>query len=117
MAELTAEMILAANDQKDHLKKVDVPEWGGEVYIRAMTAGERDAHEIEWMQSKDRGVADFRSKLLVRVLSNSEGKRLFTDEQVKALRDKSAAVVNRLWGIAMKVNAMTEKDVEALAGE
>lgn len=117
MAILTADQILAANDLGNRLQTVSVPEWGGDVCIRVMTAGERDAHELEWMQNKDRGVSDFRSKLLVRVLADAEGKRLFTDQQIAALREKSAAVVNRLWMLAMKVNALTQEDVDSLAGE
>ena len=37
---LTADQILAADDMG--LKEVAVPEWGGSVFIRVMTVGERD---------------------------------------------------------------------------
>ena len=40
---LTADQILAADDMG--LKEVNVPEWGGSVYIRVMTVGERDEYE------------------------------------------------------------------------
>jgi len=36
--------ILASS--KKHLQKVPVPEWGVDVFLRTMTAGERDAWEV-----------------------------------------------------------------------
>jgi hypothetical protein len=40
---LTAQEILAADDLG--LKKVHVKEWGGDIYIRVMSVGERDTYE------------------------------------------------------------------------
>ena len=119
MVELNAEMILAASDIKSKVVPVEVPEWGGTVHLRVMTAGERDAHELEWMAAKEKGggVSDFRTKLLVRCLCDSAGKRIFTDAQIEGLKQKSADVVDRLWKQSMVVNKLTEAAVEAAAGE
>jgi len=115
MKGLTAEEILKAADMKAY--PVEVPEWGGTVYIRVMTVGERDSHELEWLRSKERGVPNFRSKFLVKILSDAEGNRLFKDEQAPKLAEKNGDVCHRLFEIAMKKNAVTEQDVEELAGE
>ena len=48
---LTKDQILAADDMG--MLKLAVPEWGGDVYIRVMSVGERDASENEWMRKKD----------------------------------------------------------------
>jgi len=109
---LTAEDILKADDAG--LKKVAVPEWGGDVYIRVMTVGERDSYERQWIGKKETGIANFRTQYLARVLCDEAGKLLFTAEQTDALAQKSGAVMGRLFDAAMKHNSMTEEDVEQL---
>ena len=110
---LTAAQILAADDLR--LAKVTVKEWGGDVYIRVMTVGERDAYEREWIGKRETGIENFRTKFLARCLCDEKGERLFTDEQIGQLAAKSAAVVSRLFDRAMQHNSMSEADVEELA--
>lgn len=110
---LTKDQILAADDLG--LLEVQVPEWGGSVFIRVMTVGERDAYENDWVVNKTRGVEDFRSKFLARCLCDSKGQRLFDDAEIPALSRKSAKVMSRLWQKAMEHNALADKDVEELA--
>ena len=112
---LTKDQILAADDLG--LLEVKVKEWGGVVYLRVMTVAERDAHELEWLNNKEKGVANFRTKFLARCLCDEKGERLFTDEEVGKLSTKNAAVMNRLWDKAMRHNALTQEDVDELAGE
>ena len=94
---LTAEQILAADDLG--LVKVNVKEWGGEVFIRVMTVGELDAYQREWVGKRETGVENFRTKFLARCLCDQAGQRLFSDEQIEALAAKSAKVVGRLFGL------------------
>lgn len=110
---LTKEQILAADDMG--LLEVQVPEWGGSVFIRVMTVGERDSYENEWMANKSTGVANFRSKFLQRVLCDEKGALLFTRDEVEALAKKSAKVIGMLWEAAMRHNKLTDSDVEELA--
>ena len=109
---LTAEQILAADDMG--LKKVAVPEWGGDLYIRVMSVGERDNYERLWMGKRETGVENFRTEYLARVLCDEKGDLLFSREQVVALAKKSGAVMGRLFDEAMAHNRMTEEDVEQL---
>jgi hypothetical protein len=108
---LTAEQILAADDMG--LKKVAVPEWGGDVYIRVMSVGERDEYERMWIGQKDKGIDNFRTKYLSRVLCDDKGNLLFRDKEA-ALAKKSGAVMGRLFDAAMSHNRMTEEDVKEL---
>lgn len=110
---LTAEQILAADDLG--LVKVNVPEWGGDVFIRVMTVGELDAYQQEWAANKQTGVDNFRAKFLARCLCDESGTRLFSDDEILKLASKSAKVVSRLFDKAAQHNAITEKDVEELA--
>lgn len=114
MPSLTKDQILAAQDNAN-LLKVSVPEWGGDVYIRVMTVGERDAYENEWQRKKETGVDDFRTKFLVRCLVDEKGNRLFDNGDVQRLATKSARVMNRVWMAAMEHNNLSDTAIEELA--
>lgn len=109
---LTADQILAADDLG--LKRVDVPEWGGELYVRVMSVRERDDYERLWLGKKETGIDNFRSQYLARVLCNEKGELLFSRGQIDKLAEKSGAVMGRLFDVAMKHNNMTEEDVQEL---
>lgn len=114
MASLSKDAILGADDLG--MLKVEVPEWGGDVFVRVMTVGERDAYENEWVASKGKGVEDFRTKFLARCLCDDKGTLLFTTaEDFAKLAKKSAKVMSRLWQKAMDHNALSDADVEELA--
>ncbi|NBW23033.1 MAG: hypothetical protein EBR82_85325 [Caulobacteraceae bacterium] len=110
---LSKDQIFAAEDTG--LLKVHVPEWNGDVYIRVMSVGERDAYENEWQRKKDTGVDDFRTKFLVRCLVDENGVRLFDNGDVAKLATKSARVMNRLWMAAMEHNSLSDTSIEELA--
>lgn len=94
---------------------VEVPEWGGEVILRTLTASERDAYEASIF--KPGGKSDYqnlRSKLLARCMVDDKGKRLFKDSEVDTLGAKSARVLDRLFDRAQKLNGMGAKDAEEM---
>lgn len=110
---LTAEQILAADDMG--LKKVAVPEWGGDVFIRLITAGERERFERLFIGYKDRGIPDnYRCKYLLAALCDEKGNQLFTAENLDALAAKSGATIGRIYDAAMAHNKMTEEAVQEL---
>lgn len=114
MAILDASAILSAVDAVS--EPVSVPEWGGEVIVRGMTGTERDAFEAS---IRPKGVLDLRNaraKLLVRVLVNETGTRLFADVQAGELGKRSAAVIERLYDVAARLSGMSEQTVEELEG-
>jgi hypothetical protein len=121
---LTAEEILQADDLPKEL--VEVPEWGGEVYVRTMTGLERDSWEGSIVKMKPRRVngrniqepeiifANARAKLLAKVLCDENGKSLFSEHQVDVLGGKSAAALDKCFTVAQKLNHLTNEDVEEL---
>lgn len=110
---LSKDQILAADDLG--LLEVQVPEWGGSVFVRVMSVGERDSYENDWMVNKNKGVDNFRSKFLQRVLCDEKGDLLFSSQEVEKIAKKSARVITKIWEAAMKHNALTDDDVEELA--
>ena len=116
--QLTGVGILGADDITS--VRLEVPEWGGHLYVRVMTGRERDHMENECQAAIKDGRAaptNFRSKLAVACCCDDQGQALFTAEQVDELAGKSAAALDLVFEAAMKINAMTDDDVEELAGK
>lgn len=119
---LSRDEILGADDLKR--EAVEVPEWGGSVYVRALTGTERDSFEESIMDIKQTGksvsakviLAAMRAKLCARCIVGENGERLFSDEDVEALGEKSAAALDRVFTVAQKLNAIGEGDIEELKG-
>jgi hypothetical protein len=116
MAILTAEQILAAQDMKKELVKV--PEWGGEVYVRAMTGTERDQFEASMIeQVGDDEVfnrENFRAKLASLTICDEKGNRLFKENQIELLGKKNAAALQRVFVVAQALSGIGDKDIEEL---
>ena len=115
---LTRDQILGADDLTR--EKVDVPEWGGFVYVRELTASEKDALDAENYVLKGRDVQvnrrDFKARLLVRSICDDKGKTLFTLKDIQALGAKSLKAMERVAAVALKLSAMSEESQEELAG-
>lgn len=109
---LSKAKILAANDNK--LDKTNVPEWGGEVYLKVLSGTDRDAFEEGYSEQK---MKNFRSRFLVLTLCDEKGERLFTEAEVDDLGKKSAVVLARLFDKAWALNAFRNEDVEALGND
>jgi hypothetical protein len=116
---LTREQILAATDVA--IERLEVPEWGGVVYLKALTARERDAYEISCLKTNRQGKREFdgrnvRAKLASLTLVDESGARLFSEEDMNALGRKSAKALDRIFDKATDMNGLSERDREALEG-
>ncbi len=100
--------------------KINVPEWGGEVFIRIMSGQERDAYEDETYRVNGADVSvnrlNLRARLLVRCLSDESGARIFaSDSDAEALGQTPSPILDKLFSEAAKVNGITPKDEADLA--
>ena len=110
---LGRDAIIDAADRK--LERVPVPEWGGDVYIRMMSANERDQWEREMFNPDGSIKSDKAASLLaVRVITDENGKRLFADDDIDVLGAKSTAALNRIFVAAKRLNRLTLADIEDL---
>ena len=109
MPTLDKAAILAAADTK--IERIPVPEWNGEVCVKTLSGTERDLFEDSYSQDK---MKNFRSRFLSLTLCDSNGNRLFGDDEVEVVGKKSAAVINRLFEKAWAFNAFRTEDVEAM---
>lgn len=119
-------------------KEIEVPEWGGWIRIRTITAAERDNYQIRMfreqallrnqlaqqgakgdvsalVQSKIDSQAS--ATLLKAAIVNDKGQPLFSDADIAALSQKNAEVVDRILVEIKTLNAISPNDVEELAGE
>lgn len=107
--------ILNAVDEK--IMEIDVPEWGGTVRIKGLTAAERDRFE-QSCQTKSGGVdlTNVRAKLAALCIVDRNGNRLFPSQSdVIALGKKSGKAIDRIYTEVQKLNRMTDEEIEELA--
>jgi len=113
MMNLTKKQILSADDLPK--EKVEVPEWGGHVFVRTLTGAERDRFEQTLLDGKNVNMANVRARLVVLTAIGDDGKRIFADTDANALGEKSASALDRVYGVAQRLNGLTAADVEDLA--
>lgn len=118
MALLNAQDIFGADDFQT--ETVKVPEWGGEILIKTLSAQERDAFEAESVTTnksgrKEQDLRNFRARYVSKIAINEDGSPLFkTRQEVAMLGAKSAKALDRIFEAGTKLNAMTEEDIEEL---
>lgn len=119
---LDAATILAAQDLKHEW--VPVPEWGGGVYVRAMSGLALDQYEERLLarRTTDKDgktlkvtLDHMRAELVALTACNEAGEAIFTLEQVQQLSKKSGAALSRLVTVAQRLNGLTPQDLEQLA--
>lgn len=123
------------------LREVQVPEWGGVVYVRelsefdymdwieesraarelrqvqAQADGEESEAEEDAEQDEAAGQYNASISLLRRTLCDENGELLFHDDQILQLRNKSVRVINRCVDAALDINGLKVKDEEELVGK
>jgi len=117
---LSREQILNYDDIKTEV--VSCPEWGGDVNVRGLTAGERDrweaslyttkkhGHEFEVIANKD----NLRAKFVAVSVVDEKNKLLFTVGDIESLTQKSAAPMDRIFAVAQRLSGMSNGDIEEL---
>jgi len=95
-------------------KLTAVKVWGEDAHIRVMSGTERDQWESQILDNGKVVKEQFRAKLLVKVLADETGKRLFSDDEIGTLSSMDSVELDRLYSIASKVNGLSKDDVDQL---
>lgn len=104
---LSRDEILAADDRQ--IEAVEVPEWGGEVYVRSLTSQE--------VKPFTDGDDEMPVGLLVSVTAcDEDGVPLFTEADVGALEEKSIRALRRVVRKAMEINGLGDQQADAILG-
>ena len=118
MSFLDKAALLAAAAQSLPIEKVDVPELGGFIYIRAMSGVERDAWEKSLItgrgKRRDVDTTNVRAKLVARTATDEKGQRLFDDGDAAALGNLRVDALTKLFAVAQRLSGVTDEDVEEL---
>lgn len=112
MTYLSKADIFGCNDAKT--KDVNVPEWGGVVQIRTLTAAEKGRFEQK-MVNKTVDYSTVLAEYVAMIVIDENGSNLFSAGDVKKLADKSAAALQRVFDAGQELNQFDAADVEALA--
>lgn len=122
---LSKEQILGIVDIE--VKEIDVPSWGGSVYIRQLSRGQQDEYlkrRIQPYQVEMKGGAEQELKtsmllyghdawLVVQGVCDEEGKRLFSDSDIKKLDEKNGEVIGKIASEIVEFSGFG-KDVEEI---
>lgn len=114
---LTKEQILAADDIPS--QEVEVPEWGGKVLVRGLSAAERGAFTEEIIDQRGKKNIVKLQDIQVRICAlairePATGKRMFDDNDLRALARKSAAALQHVFEVAQRLSGLSNEDVEEL---
>lgn len=116
MAVLTKEAILNAKDLE--LKELEVEEWGGSVYMGHMTLSERFKYDEGFTQEfngsitiKDPNNPAYMLEYIRLVLKDQFGKPLLDEEDIKALLEKEAKIVLKVFKACSEHNSM-QSDID-----
>lgn len=114
---LTKDQILNVKDYQ--IEEVEVPEWGGSVFVRGLTGAERDEYEASMVQFqgskvKSMEIRNIRARMAAYAICDADGNRVFSSSDVLALSKKSAAALDRIMTVAARLSGMTAEDQESL---
>lgn len=99
---------------------VRIPEMGKEAWVRVrgLTGKERDKYEMSITvgkgTNKEINARNARAKLVVMCAIDDAGNRLFTDDDVAWLGDKSAQALERIFDVARRLSGLTQTDMAEL---
>lgn len=91
--------------------EVSVPALGGVVYVRVLSAGQRDALEVSNARLE---AQDFRARLTALVACSADGKPLFAPADEPSLSALPAYVLDPVVLAATKLNRLTPDDISEL---
>jgi len=111
---LSREQILSASDLK--IEEVQVPEWGGSVFVQSLNGKARDKFESTRFKLKGDKVEmihdNTRAVLVSLCACDEAGTLLFSEGDVAALGAKNAAALDRVFEVAQRLSGLRGKDVE-----
>ncbi len=114
---LTKDEILKIRDLK--VEPIDIPEWGGVVYVRGMTGEERDKFESSIVQMAAGGeqkinMKNVRARMACYTLCDEDGNRLFFDSEINELAKKSALALQRIFEVAQRLSGIGQVEMDSL---
>lgn len=117
---LTREKFIAAAQDKRRMEEIPVPELGDTVFVRELSAAERDQFETSMLHLSKQGkvqgtnLANLRARLAVLAICDEQGRRLFSDDDAKILGQLGASALQRIFEAAQRLSGLSDSDMEEL---
>jgi len=115
---LTKEMILGCTDLP--VEDVEIPEWGGRVRVRGLDCAKRDEY-VGLLSRAKKGetwdLSGLKPKLVQLCVVNGDGGLLFAVEDLAAIGAKSAAAIDRIWDVAMRLSGLSDEKAALKSAE
>lgn len=102
---LSREQILASRSNRKPVS-LEVPEWGGTVYVRVLSA--KDQMEL----SEGVKPAEMPIKVILHCFVDEQGNRLFQDEDAEMLAAEEFPIIMRVFAFVAKLNGLSTKELE-----
>jgi hypothetical protein len=110
----------AIRNKKDvQIKRLEIPEWDGVVYIRSISGRERDDIECIFAdenQELSEKLRNMRARMAVLSVCDNEGNRLFTLQDMEWLGEKNANALNKIFTEARALSGFSKSDIKELEG-
>jgi hypothetical protein len=114
LKDLTAQDIIEAKDRV--MRRIAVPEWGGAVWVRSMSSGEKEKYIKSVRRTIGKGrnateeivLEESSARLAQMTLCDSKGILLFNAGQIKMLSTRSAKAMQRVVDAAAELNGLDE---------
>lgn len=118
MGFLSREILLAPTGPR--FVEVDIPELGGKVRVKSMTAAERGRFEAYFQNSgtgKNRAerLAKARERLVISSVVDENGNLLFTPADGEALSKQDVTILERICRASQELSLIEDSDLEELA--
>jgi hypothetical protein len=113
---LRDKILAIENDTPSELVKV--PEWGVEILVRGFSLGAKDDFlaSILDMKTNEPNLKAFNAGILIGTAFDPEsGERLFTENDIPVLKQKSAAAVARIVEVGQKLSGLDAEAVDIAA--
>lgn len=107
---LSRDDVLSADDRE--LREVEVPEWGGTLYVRELSAKEVEDFQSEASELQEKAEQgkdlpySWRASLVALCAADEDGERLFEPDDRGALGDRSNDSIDRVADAALEVNGI-----------
>lgn len=97
-------------------EEVEIPEWGGSFIVQEMTGTQRDNFETYMLSlqsdessSNHKGI---RTAIIINTVVDQSGKPLFSDLDAADISKKSAAILDKIAGVGLKLSGMKAAVIE-----
>lgn len=103
------------------IEEIQVSEWADRWYrVRGLTGDERDRYEQSLVRMKNGNAVPYfagaRARLVALSVVDENGRRLFSEDDIKALGRIAAGGLQRVYEVARRLSGLAEEDVQELEG-